>query len=169
MLWVTWLTVLLLLAMAWQDFKYRAISVWLFVAVGAGLVYLKCQATGVQAFWADLLVNSCFLALQMGLLFGYFALKQRKWVNLFKGYLGEGDLLFLILLACYLSFFNFLVFHISSLFLVLVLGIYLRHKNPKIPLAGAQAFCLAVLMSVDHFIQKIDLTQDFWLISFLNL
>lgn len=169
MLWITWLTVLLLLAMAWQDFKYRAISIWLFVTTGAGLVYLKYQAVGWSQLWADLLTNSCFLTLQMGPLFGYFALKQRKWVNLFKGYLGEGDLLFLILLASYLSFFNFLAFHISSLFLVLILGVYLRHKNPKIPLAGAQAFCLAVLMLMDHFTLKIDLTQDFWLISFINL
>lgn len=169
MLWITLLTVLLLLAMAWQDFKYRAISIWLFVAVGVGLVYLKYHAVGWALLWTDLLTNSCFLALQMFILFGYFALKQRKWVNLLKGYLGEGDLLFLILLASYLSFFNFLAFHISSLFLVLILGVYLRHKNPKIPLAGAQAFCLAVLMLVDHLTLKIDLTQDFWLISFLNL
>ncbi|RWU09967.1 hypothetical protein [Pedobacter chitinilyticus] len=168
MLWILLLTVLLLLAMAWQDFKYRAISIWLFIAVAAGLVYLKYQAAGRQALWTDLLTNLCFLTLQMGVLFGYFALKHRKWVNLFKGYLGEGDLLFLVLLATYLSFFNFVAFHVSSLFLVLLLGIYLRHKNPKIPLAGAQAFCLAVLMLADYFIYKIDLTQDFWLLSFFN-
>jgi len=168
MFWIILPTVLLLLAMAWQDFKYRAISIWLFVAVEGGLVCLKYQAVGMQVFWADVLINLCFLALQMGVLFGYFALKHRKWVNLFKGYLGEGDLLFLVLLASYLSFFNFLAFHISSLFLVLLLGIYLRRKNPKIPLAGAQAFCLALMMLTDYFVQKIDLTQDFWLVSFFN-
>lgn len=166
MWWVKLPIMLLLLVMARQDFKYRAIAIWLFVLVGAGLVFLKYEAQGWSVFFADLKMNLVFLTVQLTALFGYFAIKERKFVNLFKGYFGEGDLLFLVLLAGYISFFNFLLFHISTLFLMLLLGLYLRKQDPKIPLAGAQAFCLALLMLVDHFVQKLDLTQDFWQVSF---
>lgn len=169
MLWIKLPVVLLLLLMALQDFKYRAIAIWLFVVVGAGLIYLKYEAQGWLVFFTDLKINIAFLAVQFVALFGYFAIKERRFVNLFKGYFGEGDLLFLLLLASYFSFFNFLLFHIVSLFLVLLLGLYLKNKSPKIPLAGGQAFCLVLLMSIDHFSQKINLTQDIWVISFSSL
>lgn len=169
MLWTKVLLVLLLLMMAKEDMKHRAISVWLFVLAVVALVYLKNDSQGWPIFFNDLMLNLGFLSIQFIALFGYFGIRQRKFVNIFNGYFGEGDLVFLILLATYLSFFNFLVFHIVSLFLVLILALYLRHKNPKIPLAGGQAFCLAVLISIDHFNQKMDITQDFWLMSFYPL
>ena len=168
MWWMIFFVILLLLSMTWQDFKYRAISIWLFLLVLGGLAYLKYSAEGMHRFFADLQMNLLFLVVQFLGLFGYFALKERRWVNLFKGYLGEGDLLFLILLASYFSFFNFLAFHILSLLLVLLFGLYFKKRNPKIPLAGGQALCLALLMSIDYFNQKLVLTEDYWLLSFFQ-
>ncbi|MFN0293019.1 hypothetical protein [Pedobacter helvus] len=160
---------LLLVMMAWQDWKYRAISLWLFVLVGAGLVFLKYEAQGLSVLWEDLKINLVFLVLQFVLLFGYFAIRQRRFVNLFAGYFGEGDLFFLVLLATYLSFANFLVFYVGSLVLVVVLGFYMRKQNPKIPLAGAQALLLALAMGIDGLLPAVDLTENFWLLSFYNL
>lgn len=166
MWWIKLPVVLLLLAMAWQDWKFRAIAIWLFVLLGAGLVFLKCNTLGTSIFFSDLKLNLIFLALQLGALFGYFAIKERRFVNLFAGYFGEGDLLFLLLLASYLSFFNFLAFHVFSLLLALLLGLCLSGKHKKIPLAGIQAFFLVVLMGIDHLSNDFSLIQDFWILSF---
>ncbi|WP_461788830.1 hypothetical protein [Pedobacter sp.] len=169
MWWLKLPIILLLLMMVWQDWKFRAISVSLFLIVGAGLVLLKCQIQNLAIFWQDLQLNLGFLLLQFFLLFGYFALKERRFVNLFAGYFGEGDLFFLILLAGYLSFANFLAFYLGSLILVVLLGFYMRKQNPKIPLAGMQALLLALAMVVDHLFISVDLTENSWLLSFYKL
>lgn len=165
MWWLKLPLMVLLLMMAWQDWKYRAISIWLFLFVGICLSMLKYQCQGWFALFEDFKVNICFLVLQFIFLFGYFAIKERKFVNLFSGYFGEGDLLFLILLSIYFSFINFLLFYILSLLIVVFMGIYIRKSNPKIPLAGAQALCLVIALLIDQMLPSITFTKDFLMTS----
>ncbi|WP_199119340.1 hypothetical protein [Pedobacter sp. ASV28] len=159
---------LVLLAMAWQDFRDRAIAIWLFVLLFIGLIGLKYSLLGRTVLFSDFKVNMIFLAMQLLCLFLYFSWKEKRWVNLFNGYFGEGDLLFLVGVATYLSFFNFVWFHLISLFIVMLISVFVRKTDAKIPLAGGQALCLVLAMAIDQWSSVIDLSNDLWFIRFSN-
>ena len=62
------------------------------------------------------LFNLAFVSVQMGILFIYLSIKNRTLTNIFKGYLGLGDLLFLVMICIALSPINFILFYIDPLF-----------------------------------------------------
>lgn len=161
----------LLMGIAWQDFKFRAVYWWLFPALMLGLGLLKYQESSGNALWLDLAYNVGFLGLQLLFLSLYFSLKEKRWVNIFKAYFGLGDLLFLIIISSYLSFLNYLAFYIWSLCLIVIItltGKWLnKDQNPKIPLAGEQAILFLMLMLIDFWSKKMDLTSDGWLSAYL--
>ncbi|MCJ0743680.1 hypothetical protein [Pedobacter montanisoli] len=154
--------------MAWQDFKYRAIYVWLFIVSAVLLGVLKYNAAGLANLLSDLKSNMLFLLAQALLISLYFAWKEKRWVNLLKGYFGEGDLLFLVCMAFYFSFMNYVLFYLISILLVLTGSILYKKHEMKIPLAGGQALCMVLVMLTDYYFAGIDLTHDLWLYTYLN-
>ncbi|WP_410221213.1 prepilin peptidase [Pedobacter sp.] len=162
------LTGAVLIYMAWQDFKYRAIYVWLFIVSAVLLAVLKYKATSLLNLWGDLKSNIFFLLAQALLISLYFAWKEKRWVNLLKGYFGEGDLLFLVCMALYFSFMNYVLFYLISILLVLIGSVFYTKRSIKIPLAGGQALCMVLVMVIDHCFAGMDLTHDFWLYTYLN-
>lgn len=162
---------IVLLAIAWQDFKFRAVYWWLFVLLMAGLSALTYVETSGSLIKEHLLYNCSFLGVQLLFLTLYFSVKQKRLVNIFADYFGLGDLLFLLSITVYLSFLNYLFFYLFSLLVVIVVSLggraLSKNSNPKIPLAGEQAIILLALMIVDLLSSKIDLTNDLWLTAYL--
>ncbi|MEE1945900.1 hypothetical protein VRU48_12335 [Pedobacter sp. KR3-3] len=162
---------IVLLAIAYQDFKFRAVYWWLFVLLMAGLSALMVLESSAGSIGTNLLYNGSFLGVQLLFLTLYFSFKQKKLVNIFADYFGLGDLLFLLSITVYLSFLNYLFFYLFSLLAVILVSIGSRvlskNSNPKIPLAGEQAILLLVFMVVDLLSSSIDLTNDWWLTAYL--
>lgn len=144
---------LLLFLAFYQDWKYRAISWLIFPGV------LLCAAT---LFWVNeneveiLLFNIVFLAVIFGVLFLYISVKRQRWVNLFKADIGLGDLLFLIAVSPLFSDRNFILFFISGMLFsgLIHVVVSLRHKNPKIPLAGYLALYIIGLQGFSLLTQN---------------
>jgi len=153
--------VLVLAGMVYQDFKYRGIYWWLFplllvLFVLEGYLNISFSDT-VKAAAA----NVFFVLLQVLLLSGYISLKMGRLTNIFKGYLGLGDLLFLVSISFCFSFLNYVLFYLASLMLVILLTLLFRKaKEQKIPLAGYQALLLILLLTVGHFTKGFDLRSD---------
>lgn len=162
---------IVLLAIAYQDFKFRAVYWWLFVLLVAGLSALSFVETSGSLIASHLLYNCSFLGVQLLFLTLYFSVKQKRLVNIFAEYFGLGDLLFLLSIMVYLSFLNYLFFYLFSLLVVIVVSIasraFSKNANPKIPLAGEQALMLLVFMLIDIWSNQIDLTNDLWLTAYL--
>lgn len=162
---------IVLLAIAWQDFKFRAVYWWLFVLLMAGLSALTILGSSASAIGTNLLHNGSFLGVQLLFLTLYFSVKQKRLVNIFADYFGLGDLLFLLSITVYLPFLNYLFFYLFSLLAVILVSIgskaLRKNSNPKIPLAGEQAVMLLVLMLIDTLNNKINLTNDLWLTAYL--
>lgn len=161
----------ILMWMAWQDFKFRAVYWWLFPLLLIVLVMVKLK----EHIWIlsqDLLYNSAFLAVQMLFLTVYFSIKEQRWVNIFKAYFGLGDLLFLCCLTVYFSFFNYILFYVVSLFTIILMSLLTqvvsRKANPKIPLAGWQAILLLFFILVEGYYERVDLTTDLGLVNYLG-
>ncbi len=117
------------------------------------------------------LVNCCFLTLQLLLVSAWFSLRRGKLVNIMSELLGWGDILFLISLCFYLSVLNFLFFYIISLISILLLWFGYQNtvvkKDRYIPLAGLQAILFMFFFITDQWIKHVDLTKDDWLLQFI--
>jgi len=133
--------VLTLLAMAWQDFRYRGISWYHFLTLGVFLCLSKGRFTS-----GEVLINLVFLGMVFGLLTAWFSFKEGRLLNLFSAHIGLGDLLFLLCIALYFSFSSFFLFYLLSTLLILIgVGIYLFWSKPEsftVPLAGLQSLLL---------------------------
>ncbi len=171
MYFLQWGITIVLIAMVYQDFKFRGIYWWLFPLL---LLLFVLDAILRSVFVSTISAagsNVFFLAVQVLLLSGYVSLRQGKLTNIFKGYLGLGDLLFLLCISFCFSFLNYIAFYLLSLLLVILLTLVFNGrggaKKQKIPLAGYQALLLILLMCSRYFIKGTDFRSDIMLLNLL--
>lgn len=140
-----------------QDFRFRAISWFLFPLLFLLLAYRGVHYLGMYSFLKTAGVNVLILFIQFGIVYGYFSIKTRsyKFVNKI---IGLGDILFFIIMATSFSVINFILFEIVSLAIILVSYILLKKTNlikkKLIPLAG-QLAALMILVLFLHDVLKI--------------
>jgi hypothetical protein len=162
---------MVLAGMVYQDFKFRGIYWWLFPL----LLFLFVLDALLHFTFAGTLssagANLLFLSAQVLFLSAYVSLRNRKLTNIFKGYFGLGDLLFLLCLSFCFSFLNYIAFYLLSLMLVILLTLVFNgrsgDKGKKIPLAGYQALFLILLLGIGFFIKGFDLRSDTLLLNLL--
>jgi len=167
------LVLILLLTIFIQDFKSRAVYWVVFPILLALLGVLRyTMFYSFSVIWVPTLINTGFLALQLILLSVYFAIKNKRFINIADGLLGLGDILFLLSITVYLSVLNFLFFYIFSLILILVIWLITQvvsaKKSKEIPLAGMQALIFIVFLSCDWWLKMFNLTADTWLLNLIT-
>ncbi|WP_205943064.1 hypothetical protein, partial [Pedobacter frigidisoli] len=100
-------------------------------------------------------LNGLFILFQVFVLSLYISLKNRKPTNIFQGFFGLGDLLFLLCAAFAFSVTYFIVFYILSLLfaigITLLLKLSAKERLDKVPLAGYQALMLMAVLLYDQF------------------
>lgn len=155
--------------MFYQDLKYRGIYWWLFPLLFFGLFAYSGFVSGWVNVLLFLLWNSFFVLLQVFLLTLYISFRKWKLTNIFKGYFGIGDLLFLISIACAFSVVNYVVFYVVSLLLCIFithLSKYAKmYSGEKIPLAGYQSLILIGVLLFDRFQSQWKMLSDFSMVS----
>jgi len=166
------LILLALLLVFVQDIKSRAVY-WIVFPLLL-VLFIVSDLVNHKTFgdlWPAILLNLGFLVLQLLIITCWFSLKEKRWVNVSMNLLGWGDILFLVTISFYLSFINFLFFHIVSLLLALtgwlIWQLFTSQKSKHVPLAGMQALALAVFLSGDWWLLHVDITTDTWLLPFL--
>lgn len=146
------LAVINLICITIQDFKYRAVYWWLFPSLMlllSGFIYIKYS---VEVLVDNACINTLFIGLQIIFLSIYFMVKKGKWVNIFKGYFGLGDLLLLLSICVYFNLKSFIWFYLISLLIIISISILNRNKHEiKIPLAGYQALFLSFYLVLDLY------------------
>lgn len=128
-----------------QDLKYRGIHIVLFPIILLLTLYSNYR---MDLGWVDLLLSLTFLTVTIGILFLYIGLKESKMVNIFKKYLGIGDVLFFMAILPIFSFRNYILFFITGMILSMILHLLLNRfqKHTTIPLAGYLSVYTIVLM-----------------------
>lgn len=161
-MWFTQVCILFcLLAMFYQDLKYRAISWFIFPSLALSItLFLINKEIPFLTIAENFIINNLLLILQLGILTVLFSFREKRWVNITNGYLGWGDILFFAAISPYFSPVSFVAFYCVSLLITLVITIPFFIKTPqtfKIPLAGLQAITLTVLLTVNWFIYSISM------------
>lgn len=147
-----WVLVMAMLAMVvWQDFRYRAIYIWVFPLLTAAIV---AHSVVLGVFSAtSVAMNLAFIAVQLGLLNILVYWRTHKWLMRTERWLGWGDIAFFAVSACCFSTVNFVVFYVVSLLIVLFAALAAMAFGKfikSIPLAGGQALLLALVMLADY-------------------
>jgi len=168
MLILTLLMVGVLLAIMIQDLLWRAVYLWSFPLLLLSFIAAWFfQRRDIFDSFLACLISISFLLIQYLLVSLYFYIKNKQVVKLTGGLLGWGDILFLLCAAFYFSTLNFIFFYVTSLVMTLAGWLVWQAvaENPgrRIPLAGIQAFFMAMLLIVDDFNRGIDLSSDSWL------
>ncbi len=130
-----------------QDFRFRAVSWFLFPLGLVALVLWGSTAISWHAIIRSQVLNLSFLLFQITLLFAVFRVKGVNPSTVLKKYLGSGDLLFFLVLALGLPTDIFLIFFIISLILSLIAGL-IFFKKGTIPLAGIQSGLLCIVIAL---------------------
>lgn len=164
--------ILLLIFLFYQDIKYRAVYWLLFPAILILQFFMAIQYHNLTQFFSNGLYNIVFLCSQFLLLTVYFSIKNKKNIFITTHYLGWADVLFLIVTGFSFSPLNYLLFYISSLFIILLLALGISFKNQnqkfKIPLAGLQAVFFIIFLMMDWGSQNINLFDDSLLVNLIN-
>ncbi|MES2141101.1 MAG: hypothetical protein V4511_15450 [Bacteroidota bacterium] len=158
---------LLLAVVLFQDLKQRQIS-WFLIP----LLLVFFIAQGLFRIPANELIhytmfNIGFIVVQLVILTVYISIKNKKLVNIINSYLGIGDVLFIATVAAAFSPFNFIIFYIAALLFTLLvfLMVTLLTKNlsKEIPLAGAMAAVIMVLIIVNQWLPVFNFYNDDYL------
>jgi hypothetical protein len=163
-----WLLVPVLSIVVWEDFKYRAVSWWLFLLLAAMAFFVEYQWFS----FIDVSMNAGFVIIQLVILTIYFSIKEKKKVNLMTRYLGLGDILFWIILCLLFSPVNFTLFFMASMVLVMiVVGVWkiakLKPVMTTVPLAGIQAAVLLAVLLIHLLSNNISFRDDRWIEAIL--
>ncbi len=137
---------------AWQDFKYRGVSWYLFVIALILLMGQFFLSTGeifdYRYFITGRLLNLFFIVFNVLIVSLVLIPKNLSFKRLLNDYLGMGDILFFVFLALALPFPLFILFFLLSTLISLLMGISV-FKRSTIPLAGLQALLLIIIWWFD--------------------
>ena len=149
---MNWFVLLLLttilLFIAIEDFRYRAVVWWSFPLLFFFGTIWSLQYVDWKILFRIYAINLSFLVLQLLLITFYFSVRKRV-VNISVSLLGFGDILFMACSCCFFSLTVFILFYIFSLIAILILILFAPAlKNNGIPLAGLQSVLLILVLGL---------------------
>lgn len=163
--------VVLLAIVVYQDLKKREIS-WFLIPLLFGCFWAKgFLLIPSSELFRNSLLNISFIVLQLLVLTAYISIKNKKIINVINSYLGLGDVLFFVVVSVAFSWVNFILFYVMSLLFTLsgfiVYNMLVKKVNKEIPLAGAMAMVIIILIVVNQWMPQFDFYNDNYLTGWL--
>ncbi|MDP4209198.1 MAG: hypothetical protein Q8928_10330 [Bacteroidota bacterium] len=160
----------ILLIVVYQDFRYRALSVYVLAMALLLAVFYAVLINGWKQAMVFAGINGLLIALQLAGVWGYFSLKRRSFMSIVNTCIGSGDLLFYAVLALLFSPVNFIVFNLLGYIIILVVFAVLKLMagyNNTIPLAGSLALLFCPMVFIDRFVPGFNMYNDYFLMNVL--
>ena len=160
--------VFLLLAIIYQDFRYRAVS-WYIFPLAAMVLIIQILIRNENE-WLYVLINTALISTQLIILSCWYFIREKRIFNIINNKIGLADVLLFYVFA--LAFFpvTYILFisgsFIFSLLLHSLLSNHLKNRS-KIPLAAYMAIFYFILQSL-FYIKGIDPFDDIMEIALNN-
>jgi hypothetical protein len=172
MLQALYLSMVLILAfIAYQDFKFRAVTWFLFPLLAIVIIIENYFLLPLSLLFYPFLINFLFFGIQLVLITIYLSLKKKTLIKVWENYLGLGDILFFIILCLFFSPINFILFYLISLVFT-ILAVFIINRRSKvitlIPLAGIQSLMLMALVILNLFATSVNYKIDINLFGLLS-
>lgn len=153
-MWFSITITVLLVGVAWFDFKDRAIPVLLLVGLIGLCLFRLLNQNGVGGF-IDRGINCIILLINISLLVIWFKIR-RKELSFFKDVFGWGDLLMLVLATLFFSPVFYILFllgaSITGLIVGFLINLFFKQSKFGIPYAGVIAIILIVVQNCYFFV-----------------
>lgn len=156
-----------LIFITYQDFKERAVSVWLFPVLGSLFLVKNLSEILYSQYILNVFINIGFCLIQYAILTLYFSFKNKTITNIADTLLGWGDIVFVLILCFAFPPLMFFIYYMLSLVIATLIGFYFKLQNKTVPLAGIQALVLTLWIIIISFIFHLSLNNDDWLIELL--
>lgn len=161
------LVIPVLIFITYQDFRERAVSVWLFPVLGSLFLVKNLTVIDYSQYLFNTLINIGFCLIQYAILTLYFSFKNKTIINIADTVLGWGDIVFVLVLCFAFPPLMFFIYYMLSLVIATLIGFYFKLQNKTVPLAGIQALVLTLWIIIISFIFHLSLNNDDWLIDIL--
>jgi hypothetical protein len=145
-----------LILLAYQDFRYRKVSVYLLISAICCTIINAFYLNGLRQTFLYAGLNVVMSLIQLFGVYVFFAIKTKAKVNFFQYYLGLGDVLFYLILIFCFSPLNFIQFNIVVCFVILIIyGLLEKFKSYKntIPFAGCLSLALVLTLTLSHLFE----------------
>jgi len=157
------ISIILLFVITFQDFRFRAVSWYIFPALLGLYIADNYLSNGLTTGTVFFFTNLLIILIQLAGVFLYFILKNWGKRAQITNYLGLGDVLFFIVLAAAFSPFGFILFIVIAL-LSAILWYALRmvmkkDKEITIPLAGIMSGLLIMVIVAETFNKSFNLNS----------
>jgi hypothetical protein len=149
-MWWIIVTLVVLIAISYEDFKNRSVNIFLFITLAGLLIYSALQRGPFSVMVTFTFVNLLYVLFLMLICCFYLYLKY-KTIAIFK-FIGEGDLIFFLVIAVWFSPINFIFFNTVTFSTALTLHFFVIRLSKSysqfgsIPLAGFQSISLAAVI-----------------------
>lgn len=129
----------LFVAIVYQDFKSREVSVFVLLLLGGISMVKSLVQNGLEVSAKFFGVNLLVLIVLFACVNLYFWVKHQKVFSVFDRLIGWGDIVLFVTLCILFSPINFLLLFIGSLAFSLIAALGMHYRKPEntlIPLAG---------------------------------
>ncbi len=161
------LTILILfdfLMIAYQDFKSKLVSWFLFPIAFILLALYNISIVNLYTLLTFFLLNIIIIAFLILVLIVYFFIKNKKFINIFNEYIGLGDILLFVILGIAFSPMNFIIFMVLSLTITLIIFAVRffinKNVNRYIPLAGLFSIYFSLIFTCNTIFNKPEMFND---------
>lgn len=164
-------SMILLAAIAWQDFRTRFISAWLLFALSILLIASEFFYTDTYSILRNVLINCILLGLQFLMLSGWISFRNRKWTGIINSHIGSGDIVLLLVLTPVFSPMNFCLFLTVGTLFTLIAHSIIRIVNPKVdakfPFAGYLGLSVLIFSMLNIIgVNPVRLSDNNWLLNY---
>jgi hypothetical protein len=153
-----------LIIIAVQDIRNREVSWYLFPMAFSVILVKALSMLPYEELFFNFSMNLMFIGLQLIVLFSFYAMKNKKFINIINKYIGIGDLIFFVLLCAGFSPLVFGCYLVASfLFAIIafyVVNIFIKKSISTIPLAGGLALSYSLLLIAGLFFKNLNLYND---------
>jgi hypothetical protein len=160
---------LLFAIIAYQDFRQREVSWYLFPITFIVIVLRALSELELYQLYNYFGINLLFITLQIAVLFIVYAIKNKKITNIINRYIGMGDLILFILLCASFSPILFGVFLLTSLILLTISFSIIQKisniKNGKttVPLAGGLSVAYIFVTITGIICTRFNVYNDYYI------
>lgn len=139
----------------YQDIRCRAISWWTLPFLFVTLLPEGLASNSLMLLLENGTINLAVFIVELLFVFIYFSIKNKNLTNIFKSYLGLGDVLFFVVITPFFHPMYFVLFQIVSLLIILIFSLGYGFKKKdwtfKIPLAGILSILFYISFVFNHF------------------
>lgn len=128
--------ILLSFLIAYHDFRYRLVSVWLLIAFSLSIAITVVFHSGFWMLFYNSIGALCyFLLCFLGVFLVYF-IKERQLPKIMDEKIGWADVIVCFAIGMSLNIIDLILFFTGSFILAAIIGLVLQQKNKTVPLAG---------------------------------